>query len=470
MCVFRRISQSQKKKDEEAKREEDKQASNTSGRVMLKLSQYRYDDESRAQLAKNVKGYLRDRAMGHRRGSSGGMSDVTCPNLIQLNKTSRLAYQRQEVRAARVEKMASDRNNRMKEVKSRRDEASAWRLQAKKKLVTARSEAHEMEMKRRRQEQEAEVREWRLRTLFPMLSFCGRFSVLSNVLTEDRRVRFDRARKKRAVLVIVRTIRRKMRAKKLALLKVALPKMRACLRDWIRRTLQKRREKAATTLIEFAKSVRSIGDVPLAINKYLRHVRVLQRTIRSHFMRINCITAIRMEQMHAHERKLEKEKKRVSTNQGKKDPNDPLTNAEKRKLKCEFSICHKHLRKSMQHMGHKLFDYRAELVVWKKAKEAHDQIEAARSAVMGNVGIKDVKREFKKRPGQPWLRIHLTQEEVKQYLKEASKLERAGIKEKEDKKSAEAAAGNAIMAKTPNSKKVPTPKKAMVMKLGKVAK
>ena len=41
----------------------------------------------------------------------------------------------------------------------------------------------------------------------------------------------------------------------------------------------------------------SLGDVPLAVKKFLHHVRVIQRNVRSHYTRVNAIIEIRRGQM-----------------------------------------------------------------------------------------------------------------------------------------------------------------------------
>ena len=53
---------------------------------------------------------------------------------------------------------------------------------------------------------------------------------------------------------------------------------------------------------------------------------------------------------------------------------------------------------------------------------------------MDGAGIKDKKKPFKPPPPKPHTVIALTPEEVKQHIKEASKLARAGVKEKEGQK------------------------------------
>jgi len=424
----KRMAKEAREKEAAEEKEKSSSLSSTKTRLMERVQQYRYNDKMRNDLEVHVKAIQKQRRMGHRQPNAEG--EANAPDLIRFNKTAGLTYGRKEVRLERVQGMASKRKTLASAVKARRDESNKISRESKLQLVLARAEAHEDELRRRQEEQEQELLDWRHRTLFPMLAFCSRFGILATTLVEDRKVRLQRKRVKRAGIVILNAIRRRLRRKKLKMLKHALPKMREALRGWIRRMLQRRREKAVHTVLSFCEATGSMGDVPMAVRKFLHKVRVLQRTIRGHYRRIKAIVEIRMGQIHAHELELEKQKKRVDA--GKKKGGEPSA-AEKRKLRCEVEVCRKFLKRQMLSVGDKLAGYRQDLAHWKVGKAQHDRIEEARAAVMESTGIKDIKKRYKPPPPAPHLVLGLKPDEVKMHIKEAAKLGRAGVKDKEDK-------------------------------------
>jgi len=394
------------------------------GRLMAKVGEIRQNDKLRSQLGKDARSFMKEIAVRHRSkpSNASGSGEMDVPDAIKEN-INKMGNSTKELRHVRIERNAVMRKIHQKEVKQKRDDRIQWRLASKQRLVLARTKAHEDQLLHLRKVREAELMEWRMRTLLPMLAFCGRFGQMASILVEDRSVRLERARHRRAGAVILRCLRRRMRKKRLKILKRALPRMMNALRDWIHRYLATRKSKATECILEFAKSAQSIGDMPMAVKKYLHKVRVVQRNGRSHLARMHCILEIRARQLHKHEEEAAKHQKNK--------PKQSSKSSRKMKALYEEQVLRKHLRPQLKKLGAKLHAYRLDLAAWRQEKAEDDRIQEDRAAVMQAMGLKEDKSRIREDtcgppPAKPYLRIALTPEELKLLVKEVTRLERTG--------------------------------------------
>jgi len=184
-----------------------------------------------------------------------------------------------------------------------------------------------------------------------------------------------------------------------------------------------RKSKATECILEFAKSAQSIGDMPMAVKKYLHKVRVVQRNGRSHLARMHCILEIRARQLHKHEEEAAKHQKNK--------PKQSSKSSRKMKALYEEQVLRKHLRPQLKKLGAKLHAYRLDLAAWRQEKAEDDRIQEDRAAVMQAMGLKEDKSRIREDtcgppPAKPYLRIALTPEELKLLVKEVTRLERTG--------------------------------------------